>query len=353
MNFPLRPWRLKNTTPSFSATFTFGFFGFSPLIFLTKIGAILRFFPHAFDKLGWDFENFMYRIILFLILTVLLSCKGGEQMVSAPQYPSPMEEHIRPYLRVDGADFSGKRIEIEGVFQKNPVLFIHEQNQQDPVNLLIHFHGHESILAHAIGQNKDWVGVSVNLGAGSAAYAAPFLEKEGFDTLLSVILANLNKSIRGIYLSGFSAGYGAVRAILRTGHYESVLGVLLLDGLHASYVPERTPLADGGKIKEEDLDVFLRLAEDAIAARKKFVFTHSSVFPGTFVSTTEAADFLLRAMDMRREAVLGAGPLGMQQVGESAKGNFKVLAFAGNTAPDHIDHLHALFHFLKYLAGEL
>jgi hypothetical protein len=293
----------------------------------------------------------MHRIILFLILTVLLSCKGGEKGVIAPQFPSPMEEHIRPHLRVDGAGFSGKRIEIEGVFQKNPVLFIHKQNQQDSVNLLIHFHGHESILAHAIDQNRDWVGVSVNLGAGSAAYAAPFLEKEGFDALLSKTSANLDQPIRGIYLSGFSAGYGAVRAIMRTGHYDLIQGVLLLDGLHASYVPERTPLADGGKIKEEDLDVFLRLAEDAIASRKKFVFTHSSVFPGTFVSTTEAADFLLGAMEIRRKAVLKAGPLGMQQVGESAKGNFKIFVFAGNTAPDHVDHLHALFHFLKYLGS--
>ncbi len=84
----------------------------------------------------------------------------------------------------------------------------------------------------------------------------------------------------------------------------------------------------------------------------KFDMTHSSVFPGTFVSTTESADFLLRAMGMGREPVLKAGPLGMQQVGQSIKGNFKVLAFAGNTAPDHIDHLHGLFHFMRLLEGE-
>ena len=274
-------------------------------------------------------------------------------MASTPQNPSPMEENIRPHLRVDGAGFTGAQIELGGIFAKNPVLFVDEKNEQDSINLLIHFHGNESIVAHAIDQNTNWAGVAVNLGGGSKAYSTPLLEKADFDALLSGIKANLNKPIGGIYLSGFSAGYGAIRAILRTDNYELIQGVLLLDGIHASYIPESTPISQGGKIKEEDLDVFLKLAKDAVSGNKKFALTHSSIFPGTFVSTTESADFLLRALDMGREPVLKAGPLGMQQVGQSMQGNFKVLAFAGNTAPDHIDHLHGLFHFMRLFEPEL
>jgi hypothetical protein len=294
----------------------------------------------------------MYRFFLLLIWISFFSCKGKKEVGLKAQFPSPMEENIRLHQRVDGSGFRGERMELVGIFAKNPVLLVDEKSNNDSINLLIHFHGHESMLAHAIDQNENWVGVAINLGGGSKAYSTPLLEKANFEALLSGIQANLDKPISGIYLSGFSAGYGAIRAILRTDHYDLIQGVLLLDGLHAAYIPESTPLSQGGKIKEDDLDVFLRLAEDAVSGNKKFVLTHSGIFPGTFVSTTESADFLLRAMGMGREPVLQAGPLGMQQVGQSIKGNFKVLAFAGNTAPDHIDHLHGLFHFIRLLEGE-
>ncbi|MBA3888635.1 MAG: hypothetical protein H0X67_23345 [Acidobacteria bacterium] len=36
----------------------------------------------------------------------------------------------------------------------------------------------------------------------------------------------------------------------------------------------------------------------------------------------------------------------MQQLSEVCAGRLVVQGFAGNAAPDHIDHLHALYHFL-------
>lgn len=265
------------------------------------------------------------------------------------QNPSPMEEHIRPHDRVDGSDFEGKKIPLPGIFEKDPLLLMRNEYSQDSVNLLIHFHGSENVVAHALAENESWAAVAVNLGNGSSAYGGPLTDAWRFDSLLQAVLQHLQQPIRKLYLSGFSAGYGAIRSILKTRNYATVDGVLLLDGLHASYLPERTPLAMGGRIREEDLTAFTKLAKDAIAGEKTFVFTHSSIFPGTFVSTTECADFLLEATGIPRSSVLKAGPLGMQQVGESAEGNFKVLAFAGNTAPDHVDHLHGLYYFSRLL----
>ena len=77
--------------------------------------------------------------------------------------------------------------------------------------------------------------------------------------------------------------------------------------------------------------------------------THSEIFPGTFASTTETADYMLRALGVRRTAVLKWGPRGMQQLGEAAAGGFLLLGFAGNTAPDHVDHLHAMPELLQSL----
>lgn len=88
--------------------------------------------------------------------------------------------------------------------------------------------------------------------------------------------------LRRIILSGWSAGYGAVRQILSTSdNYNLVNAVLLQDGIHASYIPDGRPLAEGGKIDSMELQTFLKLASDASrrSSTKKFLITHSEIFP--------------------------------------------------------------------------
>jgi hypothetical protein len=146
-----------------------------------------------------------------------------------------------------------------------------------------------------------------------------------------------------ITLSGFSAGYGAVREILRQKeNFALVRNVLLLDGMHTSYVPEGKPLADGGAIDPSGLDSFIAFAREAVAGRKSLVFTHSEIFPGTYASTTESGDYLLSQLNLKRRAKLRQGPKGMQQLSAVDAGNFHLRGYAGNTAPDHIDHLQAM-----------
>jgi hypothetical protein len=83
-----------------------------------------------------------------------------------------------------------------------------------------------------------------------------------------------------------------------------------------------------------------------VRGEKRFVVTHSEIFPGTFASTTETADWLLSALGLHRTAVLRWGPRGMQQLSEAHAGRFELLGFAGNSAPDHVDQLHAMPEFL-------
>lgn len=58
---------------------------------------------------------------------------------------------------------------------------------------------------------------------------------------------------------------------------------------------------------------------------------------------------LLGALGLRREAVLRWGPVGMQQLSEVVAGGLRVLGFAGNSAPDHMDHFHGMPGFLRLL----
>lgn len=86
------------------------------------------------------------------------------------------------------------------------------------------------------------------------------------------------------------------------------------------------------------LEPFLNYARAAAAGRQRFVFTHSEIFPGTFSSTTETADCLIRELGLERTPVLRWGPRGMQQLSEVHSGALLILGFAGNSAPDHVDH---------------
>jgi len=155
-----------------------------------------------------------------------------------------------------------------------------------------------------------------------------------------------------VILSGWSAGYGAIRQILSAaGNYARINAVLLMDGIHAGYLPDGTTMADGGRIDSSDIESFYHLAQDATrkVSKKKFLITHSEVFPATFASSTECVDYLLEKMAIRRTAVLQWGPGGMQQLSTAGREGFLVLGFAGNSAPDHVDHLHGLRFFLRVL----
>ena len=219
-----------------------------------------------------------------------------------------------------------------------------------PSRLLIHFHGPGFIPVLAIQAASDAYALAVvDLGSGSSVYERSFAEPGAFERFLASLKeafyqrTGRRPTFEATTLSAFSAGYGAVRAILRHNPaFEDVDGVLLLDGLHTDYVPERTPLADGGRLNTAKMAPFLNLARAAVRSEKRLLITHSEVFPGTYASTTETTDYLIQALGLARTPVLCWGPVGMQQLSMVRAGGFQVQGYAGNTAPDHVDHLHAL-----------
>jgi hypothetical protein len=228
----------------------------------------------------------------------------------------------------------------------------------DAIDLVIHFHGAAWLPHQAVaGLRGHPVSVVVNLGAGSGVYHRAYADSLAFDSLLVAVGGEIAQVIGRdtrlgrITLVGFSAGHGAIRAILlHPRHFARVDAILLLDGMHTSYVPEGTVLAAGGALDTTNLVAFVRFARAAQRGEKRFVVSHSEIFPGTFASTTETADWLLLALGLKRRPVLQWGPRGMQQLSEVRAGRFELLGFAGNTAPDHVDHLHAMPEFLKRLA---
>jgi hypothetical protein len=217
------------------------------------------------------------------------------------------------------------------------------------VPLLIHFHGGTWLPEVAAARHGGTAVITVQLGSGSAVYGKPFADPKRFATLLAEAETKAGVGFGPVTLTAWSAGYGAVRAILREpSNYHRVRGVLLLDGLHAGYTDHRAaarkaPLA-------EDLAVFVQFARDAAAGKKRMLVTHTQIVPGTYASTTETADYLLRALGLERRSVRQPGPMGTHQTSEARRGGFMLLGFAGAAAADHVDQLHALPDYLKMLA---
>jgi len=285
----------------------------------------------------------MRRVVEFLISILIIIPVFGQQ--PTPQTPSPMAEHTRPHPRIKEESVTGRRTDLASL--KGASLFVGPRvNVNKPVPLLIHFHGAPWLVQRHVALFLPRAAlITVQLGAGSGAYRRPFAEREMLGKILreAAEQLQLKHGWSSITLSGFSAGYGAVREILRAPEYfAQVNNVLLLDGMHASYIPEGKPLADGGALDPKDLDSFLNFAREAVQGKKNFVITHSEIFPGTYASTTECADFVLSQLGIQNRAELRPGSIGMQQLSAVDVSGFHLRGYAGNSAPDHVDFLQAM-----------
>mgnify|MGYP000417751804 CR=1 FL=1 len=142
-------------------------------------------------------------------------------------------------------------------------------------------------------------------------------------------------------LSGGGEEDWFISAVLRQ-HPARGAYVVLLDGMHIDDVPDRRTLFEGGQLNAEKLEPFVAFARQAAAGNRHMTLTHSEIFPGTYASTTETATFVAAQLGLERKPVLEWGPGGMQLISRAAQGNLTILGYAGNSAPDHVDHLHAL-----------
>jgi hypothetical protein len=263
----------------------------------------------------------------------------GAARAQQPQNPSPMVEHTRVHSRLKEETPAGRREKLD-----LGTLFL----PAHPRAILFFFHGGTWLPEVAASRNKVAV-VSVQAGEGSAVYAHLFDDPRRFLRLLAEAETKAGVKFTRVMLGGWSAGCGAVRQILKTPEsYARVDAGLLIDGMHTDYADGKPgPLES--QLDPGNLAIWLQLARDAMAGRKRLMVTHSEIFPGTYASTTETADYLLAQLGLRRRAVLKWGPMGTQQLSETRAGKFLLAGYAGNSAPDHVDQLRALPELLKWL----
>jgi hypothetical protein len=243
----------------------------------------------------------------------------------APQQASPMVEHTRGHQRVTRLELKGERRTVA----LGSILMPERPGKSTP--LVIHFHGTPWLAEQEVRRAWPQAAVlAVQAGSGSGVYQRAVADPARMQEVIDM-------KWRRIVLTGWSAGYGAIREILRqpalAAHIDAVI---LLDGMHA----DRETMA-------QDVGPFLDFARAALRGQRRMLVTHSEVFPGTYASTTETADWLVGQLQLRRKAVLKWGPLGMQQLSQAQQKRFRLLGFAGNSAPDHVDHLQALARWVR------
>lgn len=313
------------------------------------------------------------RLCAFLLALATAACHVRPAPESSPapvppapraQNPSPMVENTRLHERVPQGQTSGVAFRIDSVLPRPVEVFIPDKLPVSAAgtedrDLLVHLFSAAYVPMHAVATARGRYALAVvNLGGSSSAYERALSDTAAWNTLIQRVRDETVARTQGrvrvgrVAVSAFSAGYAGVRALLSDERTASTIdGVLLLDGLHTSYVPERTVLAEGGALDTLKLLPFLRYARRAVAGDVRLVVTHSEIFPGTFASTTETADWIIAALGLARTPVLAWGPGGMQQTSEVRRGGLAILGFAGNTGPDHIDHLHGLGGFLPLLSA--
>ena len=284
-------------------------------------------------------------VAFLLLVAALVSAAQQNPSPAAQQNPSPMVEHTRAHPRLEKTVPPGQRIQLE-----LGTMFITEKIQATrQARLLLFFHGGDWIPELAVSKQRNMAVIAVQAGAGSSSYEQLFADPARFPGLIAEAESRSGLKYSEIDLGGWSAGCGALRKILNDPpSYQRVNGVLCIDGVHTGYVSGK-PGPQESEIDTGNLQIWLQFGRDAIAGKKRLILTHTEIFPGTFASTTETADWLLREWGMTPQPVVRWGPMQTQILSDVGAGGLRVVGFAGNSAPDHVDQLHSLPEFLGWL----
>lgn len=234
-------------------------------------------------------------------------------------------------------------------------LFIPNTYQQRPGNvadLLVHFHGDpQTVWNNANYAHLNTVIVTVNYSGLSSAYSTPFSNAALFQSLLDEALTKVRQQADfpdtlqwdKLGVSSFSAGYGAVREILKNASYRNQIDALLAaDSLYATTAGDGTPLDS----QMADYKTFATLAKNGT---KTFLFSHSQVPTYTYETTEECGNELLQHLGIAAtpSRANGLGTLNFYRQAQS--GNFRLWGALGADGDSHLEHLRYIGEFLEEL----
>jgi hypothetical protein len=225
-------------------------------------------------------------------------------------------------------------------------------------DVIFHFHGDPATFHNNVWWSKrNLIQVTVNYDGLSSAYQTPFSNTALFQTLMDDALAKAraqndipdNLSWRKVVVSSFSAGYGAVREILKQpSYFNRIDSLLAADSLYASYAnypTDVTPL-------DSQMTNYRAYALAAKNGTKTFIYSHSQVptgGAGGYCSTVDCANDLLAWISATALAdnSKGLGTLDFYRRADS--GNFHLHGALGTDGDAHLEQLRYIGQFLQEL----
>lgn len=228
------------------------------------------------------------------------------------------------------------------------------------VHLLVHFHGAPKVVEQNVAKlDGQRVIVNVTLNGLSGVYRDKFLKPETFSRLLEESVEQLRQrkiaespKIARLTVSSFSAGFGAVRELLKSDeHYRRIDALVMADSIYAGYVDDgkKVPNEIKRDVEPKHMEGFLRFARDAVDGKKTLVISHCQLRPETYASTGETADYLLSKLGLggERKPVNADWADGWHCLSRCDRGGLHVLTFSGEAGTDHMQHLRNLQHLLR------
>jgi hypothetical protein len=231
-----------------------------------------------------------------------------------------------------------------------PTNYVHRPG--DATDLLVHFHGDPQTYWNNVAYaNLNAAVVTVNLGALSGAYQTPYAADT---TLFGDVIAEARTVLRNqsdfadnlqfdkLGVSSFSAGYGAVREILKQpAYFNDIDAMVLADTVYASFTSDsnHAPLAS-------QMTGFRSFAQAAENGTKTLTLSHSKVLTFTYCNTIETADDLMSHVGVSPVAYNAVGLGSLQFYRRAETGNFTVYGANGADATAHSKHLQNIGQFL-------
>ncbi len=252
--------------------------------------------------------------------------------------PKPLPQEGTPRLRSERAGF---------------VVVVREDcvGGAPTYDLTLHFHGLANVVERQWAKAQvDGVLAVANAGAWSRDYKRAYEHAGVLDELLTQVEEQLREvcpELRAkpqrLALSGWSAGYTVVRAVLQDEGPTRIDAVLLADGIHArlsSARPGGTRSEHSRSPEPGDVAAFVEFGRLAARGDRLMSITHSDIRTPNYASTTETTHYLLQQLNLERQSLGASTAEGQRSLVEA--GGFRLRGYAGLTAKDHAWHLHHL-----------
>ena len=269
----------------------------------------------------------MRRWVLVVLLMLSVAACGV-----APPRPAPSLADLPRLARGERVELTDARLFIPDGF--TPTV-------GGSVPLAIHFQG-GAVIAEENFARMDRPGVLIasTLAGFSSAFSRPYRDPAVFRALLAAgedeLSRRFGEQLRfgPVLITFFSAGYGAVRELLKHPEfYDRIDALVAADSIYASVVADdvRAP-------RIEQMVDFVRFAQAAARGEKTFVVAHG-MFQTEYASTGECADLLLASVDGRREPGAGHTERGVPIAAEFHRRGFHLYTFDEATPGIHVDCL--------------